>query len=159
MAGEFGTELVQRGCLQALFEQPLGLARALQQGAVDQVLDRATAAGIAGTDLYQRRRAYGQIDVVQGDGGGVAGQLAAAAVAACGVHQAGPVQLRQQAPDHHRMGRQARRQLFGGARCALADQVRHHVQGIGKRVRGLHVTTIVTFKSPVQSLLSFHMDT
>ncbi|KAG0924647.1 hypothetical protein G6F32_013834 [Rhizopus arrhizus] len=117
---------------------------------VGVVVDRARAARIAAAAL----EAAGE-----GDGGGVAGQLAAAAVAACGVHQAGPVQLRQQAPAHHRMGRQARRQLFGGARCALADQVRHHVQGIGKRVRGLHVTTIVTFKSPVQSLLSFHMDT
>jgi hypothetical protein len=78
---------------------------------------------------------------MQGDRRGVAGQLAAAAMTAGAAHQAGLVQLRQQAADHHRMGRQAGRQLLGGARAILADQVRHHVQGVGERVRGFHVTT------------------
>ncbi|MNI73375.1 hypothetical protein D3C73_1293770 [compost metagenome] len=41
----------------------------------------------------------------------------------------------------------------------LADQMGHHVQGIGERIRGFHVTKIVTFKPAVEGLLSFHMDT
>ena len=69
------------------------------------------------------------------------------------------VQLRQQTADHHRMGRQAGRQLPGGARAILADQMRHHVQGVRERVRGFHVTTLVTFISPVQGPHLFHMDT
>ncbi|KAJ9649131.1 hypothetical protein H2198_010953 [Neophaeococcomyces mojaviensis] len=159
MSGEVGAELVQRGRLQPRFEQALRLACALEQGAVDQLLDRAAATRIAGPDLHQRRCAHGQIDVMQGNCGSIAGQQAAAAVAAGTAHQAGLLELRQQAPDHHRMGGQARCQLLGGARGGLADQVRHYMQGVGKRVRGFHVTTIVTFKSSVESPHSFHMDT
>ncbi len=96
---------------------------------------------------------------MQGDRCGIACQQAATAVATGAAHQAGLVQLCQQATDHHRMGRQARGQLFGGARARLADQMGHHVQRIGERVREFHVTRIVTFKSPVEGLLSFHMDT
>jgi len=96
---------------------------------------------------------------MQGDGCGIAGQLAATAMTTGAVNQARPVQLRQQAADHHRMGRQAGRQLLGGARAVLTDQVRHHMQGVREQVRGFHVTTLVTFISPVQGPYSFHMDT
>ena len=159
MAGEVGAELVQRGRPQARLQQPLCLACPLQQRAVDQLLDRAAAAGVAGADLHQRWCAHGQIDVMQGDRCSVAGQLAATAMTAGAAYQAGLVQLRQQTADHHRMGRQAGRQLPGGARAILADQMRHHVQGVRERVRGFHVTTVVTFISPVQGPYLFHMDT
>ena len=73
MACEVGAELVQRGRLQARLQQPLCLACPLQQRAVDQLLDRAAAAGVAGADLHQRWCAHGQIDVMQGDRCSVAG--------------------------------------------------------------------------------------
>lgn len=50
MAGEVGAELVQRGRLQPRFEQALRFARPFEQGAVDQPLDRAATAGVAGAD-------------------------------------------------------------------------------------------------------------
>ncbi len=159
MAGEVGAELVQRGRPQARLQQPLCLACPLQQRAVDQLLDRAAAAGVAGTDLHQGRCAHGQVDVMQGDRRRIVGQLAATPMAAGAAYQAGLVQLCQQAADHHWMGRQAGRQLLGGAWAILADQVRHHVQGVRERVRGFHVTTLVTFISPVQGPYLFHMDT
>ncbi len=159
MAGEVGAQLIQGAGLQARFEQALGLARAVLQGLVDQLLDRAATAAVALADLHQRRRTDGQVDVVQADLRCIACQLAAAAVAARAAHQPGLVHLRQQAADHHRVGRQAGGQLFGGTRAFLADQVGHHVQGVGERVSGFHVTTIVTFKPSVEGPLLFHLDT
>src|SRR5690348_3949200 len=94
MAGEVGAKLVEGGCLQPLLEQALRFAGTLQQGLVDQLLDRAAAPAFAGTDLDHRRRADGLVDVVQGDRRRIAGELAAATVAARAAYQAGLVHLR-----------------------------------------------------------------